>query len=45
MPEASPDESAEALNETRMVEDHFRLSRLPENNRKSEAELWAMVTA
>jgi hypothetical protein len=31
------------MSETAARQEYFRLGRLPENNRKTEAELWAMV--
>jgi hypothetical protein len=41
--ESTPDQSAKALKEAAALKEYFRLGRLPENNRKSQAEIWALV--
>lgn len=42
--EVTPEQSAQEKHEAKMRLEFFRLSGLPENNRKSEQEIWAMVT-
>jgi hypothetical protein len=39
----SPEQKAEARRHVARVEEFFRLGRLPENNRKSDDEIWAMI--
>ncbi|EGP07356.1 hypothetical protein CSIRO_3088 [Bradyrhizobiaceae bacterium SG-6C] len=39
MKEGTPEDAAQA----KSTAEFLRLSKLPENNRKSEAEIWAMV--